>query len=134
MEKKEYDRILDHLRSKTLPSCLSKNVKDSLRRKSKQFVIKDDLLYFKDVKRQVDLQVSTYLHQGSAQNVIWVSPPPSQLLQSISASFCLGEGGGVYWLKLVECWPCTADQCGQNPTYVPTCTSIRTYQPINLRT
>ena len=36
----------------------TKNQKDSLKRKSKSFIIRDDALFFKDAKKGVELKVS----------------------------------------------------------------------------
>ena len=60
MEQGLYDLLFAYLRDKNLPPDLSKNKKDSLRRKAKSFVLKNDgLLYFRDKKRETDLQVRT---------------------------------------------------------------------------
>ena len=53
-----YDIILRYVRTGKLPEDLEKNDKDSLRRKIKNFLEKSGLLYFRDEKRSVDLQVS----------------------------------------------------------------------------
>ena len=53
-----YDTILRYIRTGKLPEDLEKNQKDSLRRKSKNFLEKSGLLYFHDEKKSVDLQVS----------------------------------------------------------------------------
>ena len=59
MEQKEYDRIVGYHKTKTLPAALTKNQRDSFRRKCKHFVLKEGLLYYRDVKKEVDLQVSS---------------------------------------------------------------------------
>ena len=53
-----YVRYYSALRTGKLPEDLEKNQKDSLRRKSKNFLEKSGLLYFHDEKKTVDLQVS----------------------------------------------------------------------------
>ena len=53
-----YDTILRYICTGKLPEDLEKNQKDSLRRKSKNFLEKSGLLYFHDEKKSVDLQVS----------------------------------------------------------------------------
>ena len=60
MEQAQYDRIVGYLRTGSFPSSITKNEKDSLRRKSKNFknfVVKDGLLFYKDKKKSADLQV-----------------------------------------------------------------------------
>ena len=52
-----YNNILLYLRTGKLPEDLGKNQKDALRRKSKNFLEKSGLLYFRDEKKSVDLQV-----------------------------------------------------------------------------
>ena len=58
MDQQEYDRLLLYLRSAELPSGFTKNQKDSLKRKSKSFIIRDDALFFRDAKKGVELKVS----------------------------------------------------------------------------
>ena len=59
MDQEQYDLIYSFVRDKQFPAHLSKNRKDSLRRKCKRFVIKSDgLLYYRNQKKNVDLQVS----------------------------------------------------------------------------
>ena len=48
---------MGHLRTGSFPSSMTKNEKDSLRRKEKNFVIKDGLLFYRDKKKVADLQV-----------------------------------------------------------------------------
>jgi hypothetical protein len=60
MEEEEYDRILSSLKTRVLPTGLTKNQKDSFRRKCKQFVVKDDALFYRDHKKHIDLQVISY--------------------------------------------------------------------------
>ena len=57
MEQSQYDQIYNYIRSGELPSNRSKNEKDCLRRKSKTFCIKNGLLFYREKKRNVDLQV-----------------------------------------------------------------------------
>ena len=57
MEEEEYDRIVSFLKTRVLPTDFTKNRKDSFRRKCKQFVAKDDTLYYRDHKKNIDLQV-----------------------------------------------------------------------------
>ena len=52
MEQRQYDRIVGYLRTGSFPSSMTK---DSLRRKAKNFVVKDGLLYYRD-KKAADLQ------------------------------------------------------------------------------
>ena len=56
MDQKEYDRICDYLATKRLPD-LSKDLKDALRRKCKNFLMKDGLLHYRNGKKGLDLQV-----------------------------------------------------------------------------
>ena len=58
MEQLMYNNILHYLRIGKLPEDLEKNQKDSLRRKSKNYLEKSGLLYFRDGKKGTDLQVS----------------------------------------------------------------------------
>ena len=53
MERVQYDRIVNYLRTGRFPS---KNEKDFLRRKMKNLVVKDGLLFYSD-KKAADLQV-----------------------------------------------------------------------------
>ena len=53
MEQVQYDRIVSYLRTGSFPS---KN-KRFLRRKTKNFVIKDGLLFYSDKKKAADFQV-----------------------------------------------------------------------------
>ena len=46
-----YNNILHYLRTGKLPKDLEKNQKDSLRRKSKNYLEKSGLLYFHDGKK-----------------------------------------------------------------------------------
>lgn len=48
VEQEQYDQILAYLRTGNMPIHLSKNAKDSLRRKSKSFIAKDGMLFYKD--------------------------------------------------------------------------------------
>ena len=57
MEPVLYDRLYNLCCSSAFPSELTKAEKDSLRRKSKNFLAKNGLLYYRDRKRNVDLQV-----------------------------------------------------------------------------
>ena len=57
MEQRQYDRIVGYLRTGSFPSSMTKNEKDSLRRKAKNFVVKDGLLYYRDKRKAADLQV-----------------------------------------------------------------------------
>ena len=58
----EYKLLSSFITDKTLPSNLSKNKRDSLRRKAKGFVLKSDgLLYFRYKKKGTDLKVSKIL-------------------------------------------------------------------------
>ena len=57
MDQHEYDQLLTYKQTALLPKNLSKNNKDSLRRKAKPFVIKDGFLFFKDMKNARELQV-----------------------------------------------------------------------------
>ncbi len=62
MDQQEYDLLYEYIRRKEFPTTISKNKKDSLRRKSKQFeVMEDGLLYFKDKKNNKKLKVSQVL-------------------------------------------------------------------------
>ena len=60
MEQSQYDRIVGYLRTDSFPSSMTKNEKDSLRRKAKHFVVKDGLLFYRDKKKATDLQVLEY--------------------------------------------------------------------------
>ena len=52
MDQDQYDQLFAYLREGIFPSNLSKNKKGSLRRKCKNFPVKDDgLLYFRDEKK-----------------------------------------------------------------------------------
>ncbi len=51
------DRICTYVTKKELPSGLSKNKKDALRRKCRNFVMKGGLLHYHDKRKKVDLQV-----------------------------------------------------------------------------
>ena len=53
--------ICFHVRKKNFPADFAKIQRDNLRRKSKSFVIKDGLLFFRDKKKNVDLQVRALL-------------------------------------------------------------------------
>ena len=57
MEQGQYDRIVGYLRTGSFPSSMTKNEKDSLRRKTKNFAVKDGLLYYRDKTKAEDLQV-----------------------------------------------------------------------------
>ena len=58
MEQVEHDLLYGYIREGNFPDNITKNKKDSLRRKSKSFVMKDDgLLYFRDKKKNLDLKV-----------------------------------------------------------------------------
>ena len=57
MNQEQYDVLLSYLRTAKLPSTLTKNEKDSLRRKSKSFLVKNGLLYHRNRKSDVDQQV-----------------------------------------------------------------------------
>ena len=61
MEQREYEKIFKYLQSGSFPS-LTRNEKDSLRRKAKNFVVKDGLLYYRDRKKNCDLQVGCYFN------------------------------------------------------------------------
>ena len=54
MEQVQYDRIVSYLHTGSFPS---KNKKRFLRRKTKNFVIKDGLLFYSDKKKAADFQV-----------------------------------------------------------------------------
>ena len=54
MEQVKYDRIVRYSRTGSFPS---KSEKDFLRRKTKNFVVKDGLLFYSDKKKAADLQV-----------------------------------------------------------------------------
>ncbi len=60
MDQFVYDSILAYLRTGQLPQELSKNQKDALRRKSKNFLEKSGLLFFQDKKNHTHLQASYY--------------------------------------------------------------------------
>ena len=57
MEQVQYDGIVSYLRTGSFPSSMTKNEKDSLRRKAKNFLVKDGLLFYRDKKKAADLQV-----------------------------------------------------------------------------
>ena len=58
MEQSLYDRLYNFCRGGALPSHLTqKKEKDSLRRKGKNFLVKDGLLFYREKRRNVDLQV-----------------------------------------------------------------------------
>ena len=59
MEQAQYDRIVGYLRTGSFPSSMTKNEKDSLRRKSKNFVVKDGLLFYRDKKKSADFNTGT---------------------------------------------------------------------------
>ena len=61
MEQKKYDDLFSYVRKKYFPADFNKTQRDNLRRKSKSFVIKDGLLFFRDKKKNVDLQVRALL-------------------------------------------------------------------------
>ena len=48
---------MSYLHIGSFPSSMTKNEKDSLRRKAKNFVVKDWLLFYRDKKKVADLQV-----------------------------------------------------------------------------
>ena len=50
MEQEQYDQILAYLSTGNMSIHLSKNAKYSLRRKSKSFITKDGMLFYKDKK------------------------------------------------------------------------------------
>ena len=49
--------FLYNIKSREYPSNLNKNQKDALRRKSKNFIIKEDVLFYHDKKKNIDLKV-----------------------------------------------------------------------------
>ena len=57
MDQVEYDVLLGYLVTSRFPDGHTKNQKDVLRRKAKSFLVRDGLLYHRDKKRGVDLQV-----------------------------------------------------------------------------
>ena len=57
MELDLYDQLHNLCCSGAFPSDLTKTARDSLRRKGKNFLVRNDLLYYKDKKRNVDLRV-----------------------------------------------------------------------------
>ena len=59
MELVEYNRLLTYLRTGSLPSLLTKNERDSLRIKAKNFIANGGLLFYRDKKKTADLQAST---------------------------------------------------------------------------
>ena len=60
MEQKKHDDLFSYVRKKNVPADFTKIQRDNLRRKSKSFVIKDGLLFFRN-KKNVDLQVRALL-------------------------------------------------------------------------
>ena len=54
MEQVQYDRIVSYLRTGSFPS---KNEKGFWEKKTKNFVIKDGLLFYSDKKKAADFQV-----------------------------------------------------------------------------
>ena len=66
MNQGEYDRIFAYLHTGKASSDLTKNERDSLRRKCKKFVVKDGLVYFRDKKTNRDLQVCNYFQFSRA--------------------------------------------------------------------
>ena len=57
MEQGLYDALHLFVRTGTFPKGLTKYEKDCTRRKAKNFVVKNGLLYFREKKKNVDLQV-----------------------------------------------------------------------------
>ena len=57
MDQREYDTLFSYVKKGEFPSNFTKNQKDSLRRKSKCFFIKDGVLFFRDKKKNADLKV-----------------------------------------------------------------------------
>ena len=57
-----YDVLYTYLTSKKLPEKLTKNERDSLKRRCKSFFVKDGLLYHRDRKTSVDQQVRRTRH------------------------------------------------------------------------
>ena len=70
------DTILHYIRTGKLPEDLEKNQKDSLRRKSKNFLEKSGLLFLHDEKKRVDLQVRVckLSRKGSKMEPNWHGP------------------------------------------------------------
>ena len=58
MEQEEYNRVYMFVQSGKYPSEFSKNQKDALRRKSKNYLLKESELYFR--KKDVVVKVSNY--------------------------------------------------------------------------
>ena len=51
-----YDIIFAYLKEGYIPKDLTKNKRDALRRKCKNFIVKSDgLLYFKDKRKEVEV-------------------------------------------------------------------------------
>ena len=55
MDQDQYDRLLHYLLTGDFPAEMAKAEKDSLRKRSKNFLVKNGLLYYQ--KKNVDLQV-----------------------------------------------------------------------------
>lgn len=53
MDQEEYDLVFSYIRDGKFSTDLSKNKKDSVRRKCKSFIVKEDgLLYFRNKKKR----------------------------------------------------------------------------------
>ena len=57
MDCKEYSSLFSILLTNEIPSDLSKNKRDALKRRSKDFRLKDGLLFYIDQKRGIERQV-----------------------------------------------------------------------------
>ena len=57
MDQIAYNSLFLYIKSREYPSNLNKNQKDALRRKSKNFIIKEDVLFYHDKKKNIDSKV-----------------------------------------------------------------------------
>ena len=57
MEDSHYYQLFVYLRTSEFPSGFTKIQRDSLRRRSQNFVVKDGLLHYRNKKKMTDLQV-----------------------------------------------------------------------------
>ena len=70
MEQEQYDiSYICYLKEGYIPKDITKNKRDAFRRKCKNFIVKSDgLLYFKDKRKEVDLQVTV---SNNTENRAW---------------------------------------------------------------
>ena len=66
MDQKAYNSLNLYIKNRKYPSGSNKNQKDALRRKSKNFIIKEDVLLYHDRKKNVDSIKHDFVLFGSA--------------------------------------------------------------------